>query len=150
MAPEWFNDPAAFCTWIDENLGPRPDGMSIDRIDNGDENSPGPGYVPGNLKWSPWSDQNVNRRKPVSNTSGYIGVYYNKKYNRWYAQMGHSSKTFHLGYFDTPEEAAAVRDDCMFSFHGSAVTLNFPLESGRIPGAGEPVPWEWLNQREVA
>jgi hypothetical protein len=57
MAPEWINDFAAFRDYINEHLGPRPKGHSIDRIEN-DE-----GYFPGNLRWATQSQQVHNSRR---------------------------------------------------------------------------------------
>ena len=45
-----------FIEWIENNLGPKPEGYSLDRIDN-DGN-----YEPGNLKWSSAKEQRVNQR----------------------------------------------------------------------------------------
>ena len=64
VTPEW-HDPAAFITWIEANLGPRPGGItvggmpeySLDRID------PLGSYEPGNVRWATWSEQNRNRRR---------------------------------------------------------------------------------------
>lgn len=55
----WVNDAAAFISWINDNLGPRPDGYTLDRID------PDGHYVPDNLRWADWSTQNTNKRKVV-------------------------------------------------------------------------------------
>jgi len=55
VCDEW-HDPAAFCAWIDANLGPCPKGYSLDRINN-DGN-----YEPGNVRWATQSEQNFNRR----------------------------------------------------------------------------------------
>jgi len=51
-----WHDPAAFAAWIDENLGPRPAGMTLDRRDNNGN------YVPGNMRWATILQQNRNKR----------------------------------------------------------------------------------------
>ena len=53
----WLSDPTQFIGWIEKNLGPRPAGMSLDRINN-DGN-----YVPGNLRWADAKTQANNQRK---------------------------------------------------------------------------------------
>lgn len=60
----WINESAAFIEWIEENLGPRPDGYSMDRIGN-DGN-----YEPGNLRWADHSTQMKNRRRHNTNKTG--------------------------------------------------------------------------------
>jgi hypothetical protein len=57
MTPEWAEDFVAFQTYINQNLGPRPKGCSIDRIDNDD------GYRPGNIRWATKSEQSHNQRR---------------------------------------------------------------------------------------
>jgi hypothetical protein len=52
---EWHNV-RVFIAWMDANLGPRPDGMTLDRIDNDR------GYEPDNLRWATRAVQNANRR----------------------------------------------------------------------------------------
>jgi hypothetical protein len=56
VCPEW-HDAAVFITWIEANLGPRPDGMTLDRHPDTD----GP-YAPGNVRWATHSEQMRNRR----------------------------------------------------------------------------------------
>lgn len=65
--PPWRDDSTAFVAWITKNLGPRPEGCTLDRIDvNGN-------YEPGNLRWATRSVQIQNRR-PKSNATGFPGV----------------------------------------------------------------------------
>jgi hypothetical protein len=51
----WRTDARAFIEYIEKNLGPRPAGMSLDRINN-DKN-----YEPGNLRWNDAVGQARNR-----------------------------------------------------------------------------------------
>jgi hypothetical protein len=55
VCDEWRASPAAFIAWVDANLGPRPSGMTLDRIDN-DGN-----YEPGNVRWATAAQQQANR-----------------------------------------------------------------------------------------
>lgn len=58
-----------------------------------------------------------NRKKPKSNTSGYIGVCYNKVRNKWQANIRKDGKQTHLGLFATPEEARDAYLTAKSKFH---------------------------------
>jgi hypothetical protein len=53
---EWIESFEAFRDWIEANLGDRPEGFTLDRIDNDR------GYCPGNLRWADRLTQLKNRR----------------------------------------------------------------------------------------
>lgn len=48
--------------------------------------------------------ENVSKEK--RGASKYTGVYYDKRYKRWYAQITLNYKSIHLGVFDDEKEAA--------------------------------------------
>ena len=58
VCQEW-HDRWAFFEYLDEVLGPRPEGYTLDRIDN-DGN-----YEPGNIRWASKQEQVRNRRRVV-------------------------------------------------------------------------------------
>lgn len=53
---ELWRDPARFIADIEKDLGPRPDGLLLDRVNNNGH------YEPGNLRWATWETQANNRR----------------------------------------------------------------------------------------
>ena len=50
-----WHDPRTYIEYVEVMLGPKPDGHTIDRIDNNGN------YEPGNIQWLPISDQNRKR-----------------------------------------------------------------------------------------
>ena len=58
-----------------------------------------------NLREATCSQNQQNKGKPCTNISGYKGVSWYKKSNKWKAYITLDSKQYHLGLFGTPEEA---------------------------------------------
>lgn len=50
-----------------------------------------------------------NRRRPKNNTSGHMGVHWDKICHRWQARISIGDKRINLGYFISYEEAVAAR-----------------------------------------
>lgn len=66
-----------------------------------------------------------NRRKHCDNSSGYKGVNYDKRYNKWYAQIHVNKKSVWLGYHATSEDAANAYDKAAIKYFGEFASLNF-------------------------
>lgn len=124
----WLDDFTSFVCYVLDELGERPEGMSLDRINN-DGN-----YEPGNLRWATQSVQNGNKRKaksahsylkpnnPVSKTGfRWVRKIISKGNTYYYGVMKVAGKRVYCGNFYTPEEAhqAAVN---------KRIELGLPLE----------------------
>lgn len=58
-----------------------------------------------NLREANRHEQMWNRKRPVTNTSGFKGVSFYKRRDCWRANIANGGKLVHLGYFKTPEAA---------------------------------------------
>jgi hypothetical protein len=100
---------------LDMDWKPAPE-FTLDRKDNA------LGYSPKNCRWATHSQQQQNRRKLRTNTSGYIGVFwYNNPSNckkPWAARIEQGYKTHFLGMYAVPEEAALQYDRAVIFFRG--------------------------------
>jgi hypothetical protein len=121
MKNGWKDDVVKFKKDLEENLGqkPGPD-FSIDRIDNNGH------YEIGNIRWATKSQQQLNKRIMSSMSTEFRGV--RTSGGKFRAIIRNGKKIEALGTFDSPEEAAFVRDKRMYEIHGKDVPLNFPLE----------------------
>ena len=62
-----------------------------------------------NLRLATSGENSQNQRRPGRrNTSGYLGVSYDKSRGKYAATIGLNGRTIHLGRHDTPEEAHAA------------------------------------------
>lgn len=59
----------------------------------------------GNLRLADHTQNQGNRRKNRNNSSGYKGVSWHKRVQKWLAKLDYQGKCIHIGVFDTPEEA---------------------------------------------
>jgi hypothetical protein len=76
----------------------------IDHIDNDRSNN-----RVENLRWCTFKENNYNMSIPKNNKSGYKGVSFDKKSNKWIARIGINNKTYHLGSFSNKEDAIFAR-----------------------------------------
>ena len=97
-----------------------PDNMVIDHINgNGLDNRKS------NLRITTQAKNNRNARKRKNAiTSEYKGVHYDKRSNKWIAQIQINKKKIHLGYHLTELEAAEAYNQGCIKFHGNYGILN--------------------------
>ena len=77
----------------------------VDHIDNNPANN-----NVKNLRWCSQKDNLANQGKQINNTSGFKGVSFNKKANKYGARISINEKYKHLGLFETAEEASICYD----------------------------------------
>lgn len=58
-----------------------------------------------NLRLATSKQNKFNKRISSKNASGYKGISFHKKLNKWAAYISRNKKTIYLGLFDTPQEA---------------------------------------------
>lgn len=77
-----------------------PEGHQVDHKDGDGLNN-----TRDNLRLATKSENQCNRGKSITNTSGFKGVYWKKDKKKWYAQICKNYDRKFLGYFDTKEDA---------------------------------------------
>lgn len=78
-----------------------------------------------NLRHCTKTENARNRTKQSNNKSGYKGVSWRKKDNRWLAQIKHGRKRKHLGHFTCLVKAAKAYDKAAREMYGEFAKLNF-------------------------
>lgn len=78
-----------------------------------------------NLRRASNSQNQQNRHRLVTNTSGYRGVTFIKKANKWQAGIKLQGKSYHLGWHLSPEAAARAYDAKAQELFGEFAQCNF-------------------------
>lgn len=97
LCKEWYS-----YTQFYLDMGERPEGLTLERIDNS------LGYCPPNCKWATRSEQSLNQRTRRDGSSGRRGV--SKDGNSWYAYGNIEGKRFKLYYGSSFELACEARE----------------------------------------
>jgi|WetSurMetagenome_2_1015567.scaffolds.fasta_scaffold328029_1 hypothetical protein len=93
--------------------------IKIDHIDGNGLNN-----QKSNLRLCKLSENLKNRRIPSNNKTGYKGVSFKKKLNKYRSSIGYSSKSIHLGYYENSIEAAEAYNKKAKELFGEYARLN--------------------------
>jgi hypothetical protein len=80
-----------------------------------------------NIRAATQGQNNRNQRK-TRGTSKFMGVFFDKRINRWRACVAVNRKDYWLGTFADEVDAAKARDRAAIQHHGEFARLNFPHE----------------------
>ena len=90
------------------------DHVNMDTLDNRKEN----------LRICTHSQNQMNKNKNSRNSLGYKGITYDKRVNRYYASITLDKKTFYLGGYIDPIDAAKAYNKAAIKFFGEFAKLN--------------------------
>lgn len=111
VCEQWIEEGKGYLNFIND-MGRKPKGFLLDREDvNGDYNKE-------NCRWVSSSYSAYNTRTSKRNTSGFPGVVFREKLNKWQARIDKDNKRYHLGLFDSKEAAIEARKEAEIFHYG--------------------------------
>lgn len=69
--------------------------------------------------------QNICNQKRTKNKCGFKGIYFDKRRKYFNARVTINKKTYFVGCFKTPEQAASAYDEAAKKYHGEFASTNF-------------------------
>ena len=97
-----------------------------------------------NLRHITQKDNNRNIGIKGNNTSGYIGVSWHKKSQRYQVQIYHNKKRVYLGTYNSKEEGAKIYDSAIKYHYKEFGVLNFPDDGTITPKSIEMIRKEFI------
>lgn len=117
VCERWADSVSGFSNFLSD-MGRRPDGMTLDRID------PDKDYSPENCRWANHTQQSYNQRIHKNNTSGCTGVsLHGKKHKVWGVTISKNGETYYYGGYPSYQDAVNVRILAEIEHYGHSVTL---------------------------
>ena len=96
-----------------------PSNKVIDHIDGDPLNN-----TQSNLRICTQAENSKNQKIKTRNTTGYKGVYLDKRFGKFVARVKHNYKTHYAGQFDSAIEAALAYNHLATKLHGDFARLN--------------------------
>jgi hypothetical protein len=81
-----------------------------------------------NLRIATTEQNRFNQKLRYNSSTGYKGVTFNKRFNKYQARIFKDNKTYSLGYFDNPHDAARMYNFWARDLFGEFARLNIIKE----------------------